>query len=380
MNILLVGEYNSSHYTLKQGLEKLGHKVIVVGLGDGFKRRIVDLNFKVRFKKGILKYVNILLFRLFRIDLYSLDIERQFNNHKAQFKNYDLVQLINECPFSTIPKIEKKLLSYIFNHNLNVFLLSCGLDYISVSYAFEKKFRYSILTPYFEGKKHKDNYLSIVKYITPPFQHLHEFVFQNIKGVIASDIDYHIPLLKHPKYLGMVPNPINIDVITYIPLEIRDKIIIFHGINRNNYFKKGNYLFEEALKLLQKKYNERVVIRTVENVPYTTYIHLFDDAHILLDQVFAFDQGFNALEAMAKGKVVFTGAETEWLDYYNLKEDTVAINALPDANAIFEKLEWLVQNPEKIVEISKSARKFIENEHNYVKVAEQYFSKWVENC
>ena len=32
-------------------------------------------------------------------------------------------------------------------------------------------------------------------------------------------------------------------------------------------------------------------------------------------------EGFNALEAMAKGKVVFTGAEKEWLDYHNLKED-----------------------------------------------------------
>jgi len=36
--------------------------------------------------------------------------------------------------------------------------------------------------------------------------------------------------------------------------------------------------------------------------------------------VYAYDQGFNALEAMAKGKVVFTGAEKEWLELYNLEE------------------------------------------------------------
>ena len=35
----------------------------------------------------------------------------------------------------------------------------------------------------------------------------------------------------------------------------------------------------------------------------------YEQAHIILDQVYAFDQGYNALEAMAKGKVVFTGAE-----------------------------------------------------------------------
>jgi hypothetical protein len=37
---------------------------------------------------------------------------------------------------------------------------------------------------------------------------------------------------------------------------------------------------------------------------YTTYINSYNKAHILLDQTYAYDQGYNALEAMAKGKVV----------------------------------------------------------------------------
>jgi hypothetical protein len=39
-------------------------------------------------------------------------------------------------------------------------------------------------------------------------------------------------------------------------------------------------------------------------VPYATYIELYNKSHIVLDQVFSYDQGYNALEAMAKGKVV----------------------------------------------------------------------------
>jgi glycosyltransferase involved in cell wall biosynthesis len=93
--------------------------------------------------------------------------------------------------------------------------------------------------------------------------------------------------------------------------------------------------------------------------------------------VYAYDQGFNALEAMAMGKVVFTGAEQEWLDYYNLEEDTVAINALPDANNIAKKLEWLILNPQKIIEISNNARAFIEREHDHIKCAELYLEKWL---
>jgi len=354
----------------------MGHEVTVVGLGDGFKKRVVDFNFKVRFKSGLSKKLNVLLFRLFKIDLYSWDIQRQFFKNKELFSGYDVVQLINECTFSTQPNVERRILEYVFNHNSNVYLLSCGLDHISVKYAWEKKFRYSILTPYFEGKKHQDNYHSIVKYLEPDFEALHRFVFEHIKGVIASDLDYEIPLLGHPKYLGMVPNPINTDVLTYKEVPLDGRVVIFHGINRNNYFKKGNYLFEEALAIVQKELGERVEIITVENVPYDTYITLFDKAHILLDQVFAYDQGFNALEAMAKGKVVFTGAETEWLDYYGLAEDTVAINALPDAQDIANKLKWLIENPSKIHEIGRNARAFVEQEHHYVLAAQRYFDKW----
>jgi glycosyltransferase involved in cell wall biosynthesis len=106
---------------------------------------------------------------------------------------------------------------------------------------------------------------------------------------------------------------------------------------------------------------------------------LYENCHILLDQVYAYDQGYNALEAMAQGKVVFTGAEQEWLYYYKLKEDTVAINALPDAQKIADKLEWLILNPEMILKISKNARLFIEKEHNYFNISRQYLNIWNSN-
>jgi hypothetical protein len=36
------------------------------------------------------------------------------------------------------------------------------------------------------------------------------------------------------------------------------------------------------------------------DIPYTTYINSYNKAHILLDQTYAYDQGYNALEAMAR--------------------------------------------------------------------------------
>ena len=376
MKILLIGEYNSSHYTLKEGLQKLGHEVLVVGHGDGFKKRKVDIAYKLNYTDGLLGKLRIVLHNLFGFDITSFSVKRQFKDFKSQLTGFDIVQLINEASFSSIPKVEKELLDYIFKNNKNVFLLSCGTDYVSVKYAHDKKFRYDILTPYFNHKGNKRDFWHALMYLTPPFKELHEYVYKNIKGVLASDLDYHIPLIEHKKYLGMMPNPINLDKLEYIDLSVDGKIIIFHGINENNYYKKGNDIFEEALELLSEKHADKIEIITVRSLPYNEYIKAFDKAHILLDQVFAYDQGFNALEAMAKGKVVFTGAEQEWLDYYQIEEDTIAINALPDAKKIADKLEWLILHPEKITEISRNARAFIEKEHHYVDVAKLYLEKW----
>ena len=376
MKILLVGEYNASHKLLKDGLTKLGHDVTVVGLGDGFKKRRVDVNFTPKYTSGLPLFIKKVVYRLFKVDLTSLSVKKQFFRNKEIFQGNDIVQLINENAFECVPSVEKQMLEFIFSNNKNVFLLSCGTDYVSVKYASEGKFDYSILTPYNEKRGTEKQFQHVTKYLLPEYVALHKYVYENIQGVIASDLDYHIPLKNHPRYLGMVPNPINHEEIEQIPLKTDGKIIIFHGINENNYFKKGNDIFEEALAIVQKTHAEKIDIITLRSVPYAEYIQSYDRAHILLDQVFAYDQGFNALEAMAKGKVVFTGAEKEWLEYFNLEEDTVAINALPNAEAIALKLIWLLDDPSKIIEIGKNARAFIEKEHDYIKSSKAYFEAW----
>ena len=379
MKILLVGEYSRLHNSLKEGLEALNHNVTIVATQDGFKKYNVDILIKRNYQKGVLKKIKNLIYNISGIDLASLNIKRQIKQLQPQLTGYDIVQFINEASFRCTATIEKDIFDLINSWNKDIYLLSCGTDYISVSYANDDKFRYSILTPYKNGKD--KTFLSAygLKFLSPKFKALHQHIYENIKGVIASDMDYHLPLLHHPKYLGLIPNPINTELLEYKTPKIEDKIVIFHGINSHNYYKKGNNIFDEALAIIEKKYNHSVKILTVRSLPYKDYIKVYDQAHILLDQVYAYDQGYNALEAMAKGKVVFTGAEQEWLDYYNLKEDTVAINALPDANLIAKKLEWLIHNPEKIIEISKNARQFIETQHHYITSAKQYVKTWQIN-
>lgn len=375
MKILLIGEYSRLHNSLKEGLQKLNHEVFLYGFNDGFKDFPIDLKLEKKFDKGFLKKIKLAIYRLTNFDISSYLTYQQFKKNKTKFEGFDVVQLINENSFFCNYFYEKKILKTIFKNNKKVFLLSCGEDFIYVNYNFEHQNNKSILQPYFDGKIEDKKILNALKFRDQTFQKLHEYIYQNINGVIASDIDYHIPLVNNLKYLGLIPNPINIDNFPKNEMEINDKIIIFHGINNSNYYKKGNDIFEQALEIIQHKYSEKVEIIITKSLPYNKYISLYNKAHIVLDQVYAFDQGYNALEAMAKGKVVFTGAEKEFEEYYNLSEK-VAINALPNVNYLVNQLSFLIENPDEISIIEKCARLFIEKEHDYIKIAEKYLETW----
>lgn len=377
MKILLVGEYSRLHNSLKEGLVALGHDVVLVGDGDTFKNYPVDVDISNSVSK---KYIPLILrkglFKLFKIDIADLETISKFKKALPKLKDFDVVQLINEDALLVQPKHQFKLLNTLFHQNKKSFLLCCGQDYVSISYALKHKLKYSILTPYLNDSNLKKKYHFSLKYTSKRYHKLHQFIKAHIKGVIATDMDYHIPYKEKDNYLGLIPNPINVDKIPYKPIEISNKIKIFHGINTASSIQKGNIYFKEALDIISQKYPKKVEVITSENLPYKDYIKSYDECHILLDQVYAYDQGYNALEAMAKGKVVFSGAEKEWVDHYQIKEDSIAINALPNAQTIAEKLEWLILNPEIITHISQNARSFIEKEHHYKTIAGQYLKTW----
>jgi len=377
MKILLVGEYSRLHNTLKEGLITLGHEVILVGDGDGFKNFPVDISIKPVFVHSpVIKWITQFFYKVFNLDLSALERGFRFFHQLKRLKNYDVVQLINEKPIKTIPSLERYLLKRLFRQNSKIFLLSCGIDLTSLQFMLDKGFRYSLMDPYHENPELKPDYTYIEEYKCKSHRKTHEFVFESIKGVIATDFDYVLPLLNHKQFLGLVPNPVNIDHIDFKPPKVESIVVIFLGINRWTYHKKGIPFFEKALEVIESKYSERVEIIRCESIPYKQYLKLYEEAHIILDQVYAYDQGYNALEAMAAGKVVFTGAEKEFLEHYSLEDDEVCINALPDVNAIVNKLSMLIENPKQIVEIGNRARKFIAKEHDFKKVASLYLERW----
>lgn len=376
MKILLIGEYSRLHNSLKKGLKELGNDVTLIGTGDLFKNYPVDISIKpsiFTYKKFPLLLRKIYL-RLTKKDLAQWEIGYKFKKVLPKLKGYDVVQLINSHSIGTFPETEIELLKTIFKYNNNVFLMACGDDYPVIKYYLDGKQNYHILTPYMESDTLSKASFSL-KYVNESYKNLFEYVYENVKAVIPSDIDYQLPWKEWKKTNPIIPNPIIIPN-SYEPIEIKNrKINIFLGINTLNYEKKGYRLFEEALVLVNNKYSDKVNIIKTYNLPFDEYINHINSCDILLDTIYAYDQGYNALESMARGKVVFTGAEEEFIKHYNI-ESPVNINALPNSTSIFNEIEKLILNPKKIEEIGKNARLFTQKEHDYKNIAKKYLTTW----
>ncbi|WP_394776534.1 glycosyltransferase [Flavobacterium sp.] len=379
MKILLVGEYSRLHNSLKEGLIKLGHDPKIVSYSNGFRNFPTDYSIDYTFCR--LKFVNYIrqaIYKLSNFDIANLEHGLRFYFLLSKFKDYDVVQFINERPIKTTKRFELYLIKKIFSNNKKVFVLSCGVDYQTLKYDLSNKDKKSLLQPYLQNTELGKYYEYIPEYLSANYKKIHDFIFKNCNGVIVTDLDYIEANKTHSKFTKLIPYPINYEKLVFHEQIIEEKIIIFLGINQYSYYQKGINYFEKALKQIEVKYPNKVEIIKTQNVPYAEYINLYNKSHILLDQAFTYDQGYNALEAMAKEKVVFTGAETEFTEYYKLTE-RVCINAIPDVDYLVNELSFLIENPEEIIAIGKRARSFVEKEHNYIKIAQEYLNVWNQN-
>jgi hypothetical protein len=373
MRILLIGEYSGFHNALKKGLVEHGHEVTLVGDGDGFKQFPVDIKLahKLLPRNSWRKKLQVGLWKLTGIDLKDRVFLSRFRENEQLLKNYDIVQFINSNPFHCEPAIEWKMLDYLLKNNKTFFLSACGDDAPYIKYLSTSHEGYSILKPE-PGKTMPAAYINhTLKYLKPGYVANYNRLLGHCKNIIPSNTDYAAALSHEVKTTTLIAAPVQIDLL---PLKQNSNLAVIHiflGINQRNYWKKGINYFEDALTIIERKYASKVEVTRATNLPYATYINAYQNCHILLDQVLCYDQGYNALEAMAQGKVVFAGGSSVYLKAHGLKEIPV-IDAQPDVDLLVNQLSMLIEKPETIIEIGVKARAHVLNYHHYKNVAGKY--------
>lgn len=344
MNILIVGEFSAFSKHLKNGFQELGHNVVVVTKGDGFKQLNGDANdIKYQIPKGLwnipatrILYAPIENCRLFK----SLD----------RIHRPDLIIVINlvfvtdsvfsvGVPLKYIAKCKKK--------GTKIISTICGRDptiayYPELRYC-EDKYPNGL---YKYRQRHKKRFNRLLKLSDT---------------IIPIGYDYYYAVNRYCQDNGIntyishsIPLPITI-METEISSCVGRRIVIFHGIIREDF--KGTKYFLEALERIKQEYPDKVEIIVDGKMPYDEYVTELKKMDILLDQTNSYGMGINAELGMMMGKVVFTGNEPENEDDMQLGKSP-AINAIPNSSYIYMKLKELVDNPEEIERIKKESRAF----------------------
>jgi len=345
--ILLLGEFSGLHTNLKEGLEEIGHHVVLVSSGDGEKniKRDGDISVEEKNVLGKLKKYH------------------KNNKYLKSLKNYDVVQFINPyiMPRSTI-------FSYIniFNNNKKIVCLAAGTDIYLSEYI--KKGGMSRYSPFDDELKLPYDSLihrTLQKKILKEMDLIIPSIYEYAEAYRQSDLGHKIS--------ETIPFPINTSKIEYVDNKITGKIIIYHASNRP--IVKGSNFIIEAMEIIEKKYPNDVEIICAEYLPLDKYLETINKAHIIIDQCRSYSYAMNALYSMAKGKIVLSGSEPECNKELGIQNSPV-INIIPDVQQIVQQLEGILENKHKIEEMGIKSRDYVIENHNHISIAGKYVTTW----
>ena len=389
MRILLLGDYSNVHWTLAEGLRKLGHEATVVSDGDYWKgyRRDINLRRRSLGKWNTLRYL--------------WDCVRLM----PRLKGYDVVQLINPLFLDLKPERIWPFYQYIRKHNGMMVMGAFGMDYYWVKTCMDcKTFRYSDFNIGSHSRADEpQNRPLIDEWLNGGKGRLCQRVAQDCDAIVAGLYEYKAvydqwfpektrfiaaPLQLPP--IGGEPQTEKADVLPLsggdrgdggaevLPLSGGDRggPSFFLGIQRGRSAYKGTDVMLRALERVKAKYPERCKIVKVESVPFDEYKRLMSEGDVLLDQLYSYTPAMNALVAMSQGLVVVGGGEPENYDILGETELRPIINVLPDEEDVFRKLEDLVLHPERLPELKRQSVEYVRRHHDYVKIAQQYVDFW----
>ncbi len=360
--VLLYGEFSHLHETIAEGVRELGVNVTVASHGDGWKNCARDIDLYKKGKKEKLK--------LLQEQLFS-----------SKFRNYDVLQFIN-C---FVPVLGDNLLLFFwfFNtmkkHNKKLILGAFGDDYYSLQSCLNNE-QPSFFAEHMPLNTITDEYaLETLKLLNNNRgRFINRFVAERCDGIIAGCYDYYQPYEKiYKNKLSFIPFPINTEKILYTPNIVKnDKIRILIGKQKGRTEWKGIDIIHGILTEYEKKYPKEIQLIEVENVPLEEYTKLVSSSNVIVDQLYACGQGINALISLASGKVTMTGGAPEQYEMVGEYGNRPIVGLTPDRDQIRQQLDIIISRKKDFEEWGFNCRKYVEDHHHYIKVAEKYVQAW----
>ncbi len=355
MKILLLGEYSGFHINLAEGLRELGQDVTLRANGDGWKniygadKPLYKKENKNLIKKAYLEIVEPVL-------------------QVKQFSGYDIVNFVGNTLF--YPQINSHMFREIKKYNKKIFISATG-----DSYSLYQAWKSGKLGGYiYDNNWEKCKRYEAQNIKCKMLKKSEQLVEKLADGIIPTMYEYAVGIRNKPNCRATIQIPFNSTNIVYRENRVKNKIVFFHGIIREEC--KGTKYIREAFEIIEKRYPNDVECRIKGRLPLKEYLNVLSQVNVLVDQCKGYSWGYNACYAMAMGKVVMCDASFDSLQEFGLL-DVPIIDIIPNTKQIVQQMENIIENREQIIgRGGYQSRKFVETFHNHVTVAQKYLDEW----
>ncbi len=253
-----------------------------------------------------------------------------------------------------------------------------GEDYYWVAGCCEKRlFRYGDFNIGEKDLRLSDAYAKKVydDWTLPLHRSYTEHIAQTSNGIVTVLYEYWKCYQAYwPKKTIFIPLPIIMPNNINTNCPANKKIKIFIGIQKERSHYKGTDIMLQAAQDIIHNYPDDTELQVVENVPYKEYLQIMEGSDIILDQLYSYTPSMNSLLAMSKGIICVGGGEPENYEIINETELRPIVNVQPNYESVYEALQQLIKNKERIPELKRQSVEYVRRHHDHMKVAKEYAS------
>lgn len=363
MRILFFGDFSNFHASLAEELRRRGHDITVISDGGTYMKTANDIML-VR-KPGISGTLS-----------YLCRLATLF----PKLRDYDVVQLINPHFLSLRPKRFRVFFDILKRQNRSVFLTFAGDDYAFMNACINSdmfrfsEFRIGNVPTEFDLLSNTSRLLT-----TSEEREAAMHIYDNVDGAMSvlPEYDMAARAVIDDDRLCFTNIPVDLSSIKYTPRSFDDKIRIFVGVKQGKEIQKGTRDLLRVARELQNELPGKVEAVCAENLPLHEYLEKMNESHIVLDQLYSYSPGMNAIQAMAMGLVTGSGAQPEYYRYLHETEGPIIpLSPLVSMDEWKSRIKELILSPERLKLMSGQGRTFVEKHNSVQRVADAFENHW----
>lgn len=353
MKVLLIGEASGVHRNLKIGLTALGVQCLHMVHNLRPQSRVSDASFAAVYPgviggiaRNIMPFVTISKLGKYDVINFTNGISSVIGRYT---KYYDLPLLRSKTDMLSYYALSCDELGLIRRNNI-VPYRPCASCLASDHFSRDCEFEFN--------KQYEKN-LEVAK--------------QYFDFGASSAIEYDNASQAFPGKFSRIQFPIDTQNIKFRPATAGKLVNIVHTPTKRGF--KGTDVVIEAIRLLRSRRSD-FHFEIVEGLNYDEYLDRVARADIIIDQVHSQSPGINALEMMAAGKIVLTGATNLGKSYFDFTHELPAIDAPPNSNDLAEVLVEALETRTHFPRLAEQGRDYVAKHHNVKKVADLFMSEW----